>query len=110
MASDDVPKHGKVHDRQRIDFLREYLRQYRRAAADGVPALGYFLWALTDNFEWSEGYSKRFGLIHVDYATQTRTRKDSSYWYQAVIAANGRHLSRAGDPGLSVPSPLATRR
>ena len=62
--------------------------------ADGVPALGYFLWTVMDNFEWAEGYAKRFGLIHVDYATRRRTLKDSAAWYKGIIAANGENLSR----------------
>ena len=89
MASDDTVEDGHVHDRQRIDFLHAYLKQYARAIAGGVPALGYFLWSIMDNFEWAEGYAKRFGLIHVDYATQQRTLKDSAAWYRDVIAANG---------------------
>ena len=94
MASDDSVENGHVHDQQRIDFLQQYLNEYRRAIAEGVPALGYFLWSILDNFEWAEGYSKRFGLIHVDYATQKRTLKDSAYWYGQVIAANGEYLTR----------------
>jgi beta-glucosidase len=93
MASDDSVEDGRVHDQQRIDYLQHYLRQYRRAIADGVPVLGYFLWSIIDNFEWAEGYAKRFGLIHVDYANQQRTLKDSAYWYQQVIAANGENLT-----------------
>ena len=53
---------------------------------DGVPCIGYFLWSLMDNFEWAEGYAKRFGMIHVDYETQRRTLKDSAYWYSHVIS------------------------
>ena len=56
---------------------------------DGVDLRGYFVWSLMDNFEWANGYSKRFGLIHVDYATQQRTLKDSARWYAQVIARNG---------------------
>ena len=93
MASDDHVADGRVHDQQRIDFLHDYLQQYRRAIAEGVPALGYFLWSIMDNFEWAEGYAKRFGLIHVDYATQQRTLKDSADWYQQVIAAHGGNLT-----------------
>ena len=94
MANDDRVEDGHVHDQQRIDFLQQYLSEYRRAIAGGVPALGYFLWSILDNFEWAEGYSKRFGLIHVDYASQKRTLKDSAYWYRQVIAANGENLPR----------------
>jgi beta-glucosidase len=53
-----------------------------------VPCLGYITWSLLDNFEWAEGYAKRFGMIHVDYQTQQRTPKQSAYWYRDVIAAN----------------------
>jgi beta-glucosidase len=99
MASDDRVEGGHVHDRQRIDFLQQYLQAYRRAIADGVPARGYFLWSVMDNFEWAEGYAKRFGLIHVDYATQQRTLKDSADWYKAVIAANGENLAGGAGQG-----------
>ena len=92
MASDDRVEHGRVHDQQRIEFLQDYLSQYGRAIAEGVPALGYFLWSIMDNFEWAEGYAKRFGLIHVDYATRQRTLKASAHWYRQMIAANGGNL------------------
>lgn len=91
-ACDWVSLDGKVHDPARIDFLRRYLRGLRRAAADGVPVHGYFQWSLMDNFEWSEGFLQRFGLIHVDYETQKRTLKVSALWYKEVIAANGENL------------------
>jgi beta-glucosidase len=94
MASEDKVKGGRVHDRQRIEFLAAYLKEYARAISDGVPALGYFLWSVMDNFEWAEGYARRFGLIHVNYATQRRTPKDSAAWYKGIIAANGENLSR----------------
>jgi len=93
MANDDHVEDGSVHDQARIDFLQRYLGEYRRAIADGVPAQGYFLWSIIDNFEWAEGYAKRFGLIHVDYATQQRTMKDSADWYSKVIAAHGANLA-----------------
>ena len=60
-----------VYDSDRIMFLRNYLTMLQRANAEGVPVHGYFLWSLFDNFEWADGYNTRFGLIHVDYATQT---------------------------------------
>jgi beta-glucosidase len=90
--SDWVALDGKVHDPQRIDFLARYIGAFKRAADDGVEALGYFQWSLMDNFEWNEGYRFRFGLVHVDYQTQERTPKDSAYWYRDVIATNGAHL------------------
>ena len=89
---DWVSLDGKVHDPQRIDFLNRYLREYQRAAEDGVDLKGYFSWSLMDNFEWTEGYNERFGLIHVDYETQKRTIKDSGYWYKTIIDSNGQKL------------------
>ncbi|NLF00724.1 MAG: family 1 glycosylhydrolase, partial [Anaerolineales bacterium] len=83
---------GKVHDPQRIDFLNRYLLDYERAIDDGVAAKGYFVWSIMDNFEWNSGYSRRFGLIYVDYATGERIPKDSAYWYSQVIASNGAAL------------------
>ena len=74
-----------MHDQSRIDFFRAYLFQVLKAKSEGVPVEGYFVWTLTDNFEWSEGYRPRFGLIHVDYATQKRTIKDSGYWFQELL-------------------------
>lgn len=87
--TDWVHLDGKVHDTQRIDFLNRYIREYRRAADDGVDTAGYFCWSLLDNFEWAHGYNERFGLVHVDYATQKRTIKDSGYWYKSVVESNG---------------------
>jgi beta-glucosidase len=86
---DWVMADGKVHDPQRIDFLRRYLQAYRRAVDAGVDARGYFTWSLLDNFEWAEGYKHRFGLVYVDYETQKRTPKDSAAWYREVIRSNG---------------------
>jgi beta-glucosidase len=88
MANNDTVDDGKVYDRERIDFLYKYLTEYARAIEDGVPAQGYFLWSLMDNFEWAEGYSKRFGIIHVDYATQQRVLKYSARWYKALIGSH----------------------
>ncbi len=83
---------GKVHDPQRIDFLHRHLRNYKKAAEEGVDLLGYFCWSIMDNFEWAQGYNKRFGLVHVDYQTQKRTLKDSAYWYKKVIENHGKML------------------
>jgi beta-glucosidase len=90
---DWVALDGKVHDPQRVDFLRRYLRELKRACADGVDVRGYFVWSLMDNFEWAEGYKERFGIVFVDYATQKRIPKDSALWYKEVIASNGRRLA-----------------
>ncbi|MFZ6027839.1 MAG: GH1 family beta-glucosidase [Chloroflexota bacterium] len=93
MANTDwVAADGKVHDPQRIDFTARYLHQLRRAIADGAEVAGYFYWSVMDNFEWSQGYKQRFGLVHVDYTTQQRTLKDSALWYRDVIANNGENL------------------
>lgn len=86
--ADTVGTDGHVTDPRRIRYLREHLLQVHQALAEGVPLAGYSAWSLIDNFEWSEGYSKRFGLIYVDYPTQRRVIKASGYWYRSVIAAN----------------------
>ncbi len=80
---------GQVHDPDRISFLDGHFRAAQRAIAEGVDLRGYFVWSLLDNYEWEEGYSKRFGLIYVDYPTQQRVLKDSAHWYRQVIARNG---------------------
>jgi beta-glucosidase len=91
-SMDWVDLDGKVRDHGRIDFLRRYLRELRRAQNDGADVIGYFQWSLLDNFEWAEGYRHRFGLIHVDYPTGTRTPKESAAWYGEVIRTNGGSL------------------
>lgn len=84
---------GKVHDSYRIDYTWRYLKEFERAWSEaGVPIMGYLHWSITDNYEWAEGYGKRFGLIYVDYPTQQRIIKDSGYWYRDVIASNGQNL------------------
>ncbi len=87
--TDFVSRDGKVHDEARIDWTAGYLRGLRRAAAEGVSLGGYFHWSLMDNFEWAEGFRARFGLIHVDFASQKRTLKESAHWYRRVIEAHG---------------------
>jgi beta-glucosidase len=90
-AYDDSPDaQGRVADERRIDYLDAHLRAVAEACAAGVDVRGYFTWSILDNFEWAEGYTKRFGLVHVDYETQTRTPKDSYHWYARVIADNRR--------------------
>lgn len=86
MANPDVVcLDGKVHDGNRIDYIARYVAEMKRAAKEGVDISGYFYWSLMDNFEWYWGYTRRFGLIHVDYQTQKRTPKDSFYFYQSLI-------------------------
>ncbi|QSO50682.1 beta-glucosidase [Alicyclobacillus curvatus] len=81
----DQVVNGTVQDRQRIDYIRAHLEQVLRARAEGVDVQGYFVWSLLDNFEWAFGYSKRFGLVYVDYETQERIWKQSAKWYQEII-------------------------
>ena len=85
---DVVSLDGKVHDPNRIDFLARYLDELKKAATV-ADIRGYFQWSLMDNFEWSKGYSERFGLIYIDYQTQQRILKDSAYWYKDYIKNNG---------------------
>lgn len=92
-VQDWVASDGGVHDPLRIDFTARYLVHLRSAIDDGIKVDGYFHWALMDNFEWAEGYEQRFGLIHVDFATQRRVLKDSARWYRAVIESNGGSLA-----------------
>jgi len=88
-SSSDIPAgDGRVYDTDRIMYLRNYLTQLQRATSDGVPVRGYFLWSLMDNFEWADGYTNRFGIHYVDYATQKRTPKLSADFYREVIARN----------------------
>jgi len=86
---DQLDKQGQIKDTRREAYLREHFVQAQRAIAAGAPLHGYFVWSLRDNFEWSHGYGKRFGLIHVDYATLTRTVKQSGRWYSQVTRQNG---------------------
>src|SRR5436309_5633729 len=94
---DTVDHEGQVKDPERTAYLEGYLGSVGRAIGDGAPVQAYFCWSLLDNFEWGHGYSKRFGLIHVDYPTLERVPKDSFYWYRDFL------LSRRG-----APRPVAT--
>ena len=85
---DVINAQGQVEDPLRFDYLKEHLKSVSKAIAMGVPVNGYFVWSLIDNFEWAHGYSKRFGLIYVDYETQERILKSSAKWYQTVIKSN----------------------
>jgi len=99
-AFGDVRVHdGAVHDPERIAYLESYIDSVARAIADGAPVKGYFVWSFLDNFEWAHGFSKRFGLVYVDYPTLERVPKDSFYWYRDLIA---------GHRGAPRPSPVAT--
>ncbi|MGA4799995.1 GH1 family beta-glucosidase [Streptomyces lavendulocolor] len=86
-AEHDVPApDGTVRDTDRIDYLRDHLGAVADAIADGVDVRGHYVWSLLDNFEWSYGYERRFGIVHVDYRTQRRTPKASYHWYRRLIA------------------------
>lgn len=91
-SMDWVTLDGTVPDYQRIDYMSRYLVALRQAIQDGVEVWGYMHWSIMDNFEWAEGYKERFGLIHVDYATQERTLKASAHWYRELIESNGASL------------------
>ncbi|UOQ48445.1 GH1 family beta-glucosidase [Gracilibacillus caseinilyticus] len=84
----DEPEKGRVHDTGRINYLEQHLTALSRAIASGVNIKGYITWSLMDNFEWAEGYTMRFGIVHVNYRTLERTKKDSFYWYKQTIANN----------------------
>jgi len=84
--ADVVTHDGRVHDLERRAYLADYTSATGRTLADGAPVAGYFVWSLLDTFEWSFGYSKRFGLVYVDYATLARIPKDSFHWYRDLIA------------------------
>jgi beta-glucosidase len=83
---------GAVHDPLRVAYFRDHLRAVRRAMDAGADVRGYFAWSLLDNYEWSYGYEKRFGIVHVDLATQQRTPKDSARFYAEVIRTSGAAL------------------
>jgi beta-glucosidase len=94
-AAFDDPPHAAsdlLEDPLRVRYYREHLRAAHEALCQGVDLRGYFAWSLLDNFEWSMGYSKRFGLYHVDFATQQRTPKASARYYREVIRTNGATL------------------
>ncbi len=94
---DPVGPDGLVHDADRLAYLAAHVRACHDALADGVDLRGYFVWSLLDNFEWAEGYHQRFGIVHVDFATQERTPKDSAIWYSNVVRTN----EVDGDPTAS---------
>ena len=84
-AFNDRLVNDHVNDEYRIQFYEAYLQQVLKAKSEGVNVMGYFAWSFTDNFEWAEGYSKRFGLVYVDYPTQRRVVKASGFWFQRFL-------------------------
>lgn len=87
-VNDVISPDGKVHDPQRVSYLQRHLQTLNQTIKKGVPVKGYYVWSLMDNFEWAEGYDKRFGIIYVDYETLQRIPKDSYAYYLKVIAQN----------------------
>lgn len=87
--SDSLDEHRQVIDTKRVNYLNEHIRACGRAIKNGVPLKGYFIWSFLDNFEWAHGYSKRFGIVYVDFATLERIPKQSSVWYRDVIQRGG---------------------
>ena len=83
---DTVDPDGRVRDVDRLGYLARHVAAAADALGAGVPLTGYHVWSLLDNYEWSLGYSRRFGLVHVDFDSQRRTPKDSARWYQRLIA------------------------
>ncbi len=88
-SMDWVAADGKVHDAARVDFLDRHLTGLRDAVAEGADCAGYFHWSVMDNFEWAEGYQKRFGLVYIDYDSKERIPKDSYFRYRDIIQTNG---------------------
>jgi beta-glucosidase len=87
-SADDPVTNGRIDDADRVMYLRNYVTSFHRAVAEGYPLKGYFLWSLMDNFEWADGYTKRFGIHYTDFATQRRIPKLSAAWYKEVIREN----------------------
>jgi beta-glucosidase len=85
---DAPPANGEVLDLHRLTYVRQCLKELHRAITDGVPVSGYFLWSFMDNFEWLDGYTRRFGICYTDYKTQQRTPKLSAHWYAQVMRLN----------------------
>jgi beta-glucosidase len=83
--SDGVSADGRVHDARRTDYLSRHIDQIDRIRSEGVDVDGYFVWSFLDNLEWMSGFDQRFGIVHVDHATQSRTIKESGYWYRDYI-------------------------
>ena len=88
-----VAEQGRIEDPLRVSYLRHHIAAVGKAIEQGANVRGYMLWSLLDNLEWSLGYSKRFGIVHVNFGTQERTLKDSAKFYREVIATNGACLS-----------------
>ncbi len=88
-CSEETAEDGRINDQYRIQYLKNVLGWLHKAMEDGIQVKGYWLWSLIDNFEWSAGFSLKYGLCHTDFETLKRTPKESYYWYQNVIRNNG---------------------
>jgi len=88
-CNDEIGKDGRVHDKERIEYIKQHLSVAADLVQKGLPLKGYYMWSFMDNFEWLWGYTKRFGIVHIDYFTQKRTPKDSAYFMRDVIAGFG---------------------
>jgi beta-glucosidase len=87
---DGVDADNRVRDSRRIQYLQDYIAAMHQAIQNGVPVKGYFVWSLMDNFEWNLGYSRRFGIVYIDYENdQKRIVKDSARWFSQTIKENG---------------------
>ena len=98
-AFDDPVQEGRVHDGRRVAYLQDHIAAVAAALERDVPVAGYMVWSLMDNFEWASGYSKRFGIVHVDYATQERTLKDSALWCRELMQEVRKLRQAAGPQG-----------
>ena len=85
MANKDKLTNGQINDLERVDYYLYHLKEIKTLLDQGLPIKSYFAWSLLDNFEWAFGYTKRFGIVHVDYKTQRRTKKDSFKWWQSEL-------------------------
>ena len=83
---DTITSDGHVHDQERIAYFQSYLAAVLKAKNEGINITGYMAWTLMDNFEWAEGFDKRFGLVYTDFKTQERTIKDSGYWFRDFLS------------------------
>ena len=102
-AFKDTLVNGHVHDRDRTNYIASHIAAVGAALGRGVPMAGYMVWSLLDNFEWASGYAKRFGIVHVDYATQKRTLKDSARWYRRFL----KHRCMARKARAAAAAPVA---
>ena len=106
-AFKDTLQGGRVHDSGRTDYIAAHIAAVGEALRQGVPMAGYMVWSLLDNFEWASGYAKRFGIVHVDYASQQRTLKDSALWYRNFLAQQrASHSQQAALPTMETAKPL----